>query len=86
MHDVIEVDFAAAWRVPVFVRGSEGKVYTVRGPEDALRCLQEIGVSYQGTAQMIARSKCIAAVMRNATCDDAREAFVDACFETGSLI
>jgi hypothetical protein len=86
MSDVILVDFQTVWRVPVFVRGTEGQIAAIRGPEGALRNLNEMGVSYESTLHRAAKNRCLAALKRAGTCDDARDAFVDAVFESGSLV
>lgn len=86
MSEVIQVDFQAVWRVPVFVHGTEGQVFTIRGPESALRNLNDMDVSYESTLHRIAKNSCIAALRKAGTCDRARDAFVDAAYETGSLV
>jgi hypothetical protein len=61
-------------------------VIKVRGPEDALRALQMVEVGYESTARMTARTACLSALKRVASSEQAREAFVDACYETGTLV
>jgi hypothetical protein len=86
MNEVIQVDFTLLWRVPVFVRGPDGEVLSIRGPEDALRSLNANSHSYEGTMHRSAKSQCVAAVTKAIPCDTAREAFVEACLEAGSLV
>lgn len=86
MSDVIQVDFQTVWRVPVFVRGTEGQIFTIRGPEGALRNLNDMDVSYESTLHRTAKKSCIAALTKSGSCDEARDAFVDAAYETGSLV
>jgi hypothetical protein len=86
VHDVIQVDFRSLWRVPVFVRGEEGTIFTIRGPEDALRNLHTMDLSYESTSQRRAKAKCLSALIKTISPDEAREAFVDACYETGKLV
>jgi hypothetical protein len=86
MHEVIHIDFRMLWRVPVLVRGAGGQVCAIRGPEAALRNLNETDVSYESTLHRVAKQSCLAAIVHSASCGAARDAFVDACFETGALV
>jgi hypothetical protein len=86
MSQVIEIDFKTIWRVPVFVRGTEGQIFTIRGPEGALRNLNDMDVTFESTLHRAAKNSCIAALRKAGSFDEARDAFVDAAYETGSLV
>ena len=86
MDEILEIDFSAFWRVPVFVRSGAGVINTIRGPEEALRCLSNRPHHYEGRLQRSARSECIAALRKQSSCDMARGAFVDSCLDDGVLV
>ena len=86
MNEMIEIDFSVLWRVPVFVRSGAGVINSIRGPEEALRCLSNRPHHYEGSLQRSARTECVAALRKQSSCDMARGAFVECCLDDGVLV
>lgn len=86
MSDIIEVAFHVRWRVPVFVRAAGGVINTVHGPDEAIRSLSTGRLDLHGSMQRLAKSRCLLALRRQTSDEDARDAFVASCQDAGTLL
>jgi hypothetical protein len=78
---VIEGSYDLRWREPVWVGSGCGAPEPVRGPRQAISYLTFRWPAVSGTEVKRARSKCLAALQKQLTCEAAREAFVRAAEE-----
>ena len=73
------------WLTPVMVQFGNGAIRRFECVHDALDCLQHEWPSPRGKAHARAIERLCAALARLGPIDEAREAFVAACEETGIL-
>lgn len=83
---VIEGSYDLRWREPVWVGSGYGAPEPVRGPRQAISYLIFRWPTVSSTVVKRARSKCLAALQKQLTCEAAREAFVRAAEEAHILV
>lgn len=84
-HEAMEAGREARWLAPVWVRVGNGIPEVVRGPKDALEQLLFRWPSHQGRNYQTAKSKCMAALSKAGSPDEAREEFIRASIEADML-
>jgi hypothetical protein len=83
--EIIEVPYAVTWTVPVRVRVGNGFSETIGGPEEALHCLTYRWPAVGGNQFDTARLKCLRALQKQASCEEARDVFISAAIEARML-
>lgn len=83
--EIIEMTGEVRWGEPVWVRVGYGIPDAMRGPSQALAYLDTRWPAARGAAFHRARTGCVAALNRRASCEAAREAFLHAAGEARML-
>jgi hypothetical protein len=69
------------WRVPVYVKDGNGAPKTIRGPEQALRCLGYRWPVSTSAAASASKLRCFMVLQERSSCEAARAAFIDAAIK-----
>lgn len=84
-NEIIETTFDVRWHEPVWVKVGYGIPDPVRGPGQALTYLDARWPAEKGSGFADARTRCVEALKKRASCEAARSAFIRAAREARML-